>query len=160
PLMRLTDMFLALPILPLLLVCVLLFRDALRGTVGPQAGVLMLIVFIIGVTSWMNTARVVRGEVRALREREFVTAAGALGAGAGRWLLGNGWPTSSSPILVSPPVGTASAFISESARSVVGPGCPPDVPTSGRLLYAGRDWLVITPMRVVSPGLFIWRVVL
>ena len=160
PLMRLTDMFLALPILPLLLVCVLLFRDSLRGTVGPQAGVFLLIVFIIGVTSWMNTARVVRGEVLALKEREFVTAADALGASDGRVLFGHVLPNIMSPILVSASLGMASAIITESALSFLGLGFPPDVPTWGRLLYDGRDYLGITPMRVVWPGMFISLVVL
>ena len=73
--MRLTDLFLALPLLPLLLVIIMLFRDTLRGMFGPETGIFLLIVFIIGITSWMQTARVVRGEVLALKEREFVLAA-------------------------------------------------------------------------------------
>ncbi|HLU82823.1 MAG TPA: ABC transporter permease, partial [Trueperaceae bacterium] len=104
-LMRITDMFLALPILPLLLVAVLLFRDSLRVYIGPQAGVFVLIVVIIGVTSWMNTARVVRGEVLALKEREFVTAADALGARDGRVLGSHILPNIMSPILVSASLG-------------------------------------------------------
>ena len=79
PLMRLTDLFLALPILPLLLVIILLFRDTLRNLYGPEAGIFMLIVFVIGVTSWMNTARIVRGDVLGIKEREFVLAAHSIG---------------------------------------------------------------------------------
>ena len=159
-LMRITDMFLALPILPLLLVAVLLFRDSLRVHIGPQAGVFVLIVVIIGVTSWMNTARVVRGEVLALKEREFVTAADALGARDGRVLGSHILPNIMSPILVSASLGMASAIITESALSFLGLGFPPDVPTWGRLLFDGRDYLGITPMRVVWPGMFISLVVL
>ncbi|HBN31002.1 MAG TPA: peptide ABC transporter, partial [Rhodobacteraceae bacterium] len=67
PLMRLTDLFLALPILPLLLVIIMLFRDTLRGLFGPETGIFILIVFVIGITSWMHTARIVRGDVLALK---------------------------------------------------------------------------------------------
>ncbi|MYA18587.1 MAG: ABC transporter permease, partial [Gammaproteobacteria bacterium] len=74
-LMRSTDLFLALPLLPLLLVIIMLFRDTLRAALGPETGIFLLIVFVIGITSWMQTARIVRGEVLAIKEREFVTAA-------------------------------------------------------------------------------------
>src|SRR5690606_23557317 len=75
PLMRFTDLFLALPLLPLLLVMVMLFREALSKRFGPETGIFILIVAAIAFTSWMNTARIVRGDVLALKEREFVLAA-------------------------------------------------------------------------------------
>ena len=74
PLMRLTDLFLALPVLPLLLVSIMLFRDPLRSVLGPEIGIFVLIVAVIGITSWMQTARIVRGEVLAVKQREFVLA--------------------------------------------------------------------------------------
>ena len=74
-LMRTTDLFLALPLLPLLLVMVLLFREPLNAAFGPETGIFILIVTAIGITSWMPTARIVRGDVLALKEREFVLAA-------------------------------------------------------------------------------------
>lgn len=160
PLMRTTDLFLALPILPLLLVIIMLFRDALRSSFGPQAGIFLLIVFVIGITSWMNTARVVRGEVLAVREREFVTAADALGSSNNRVMWLHILPNVLSPILVSATLGMASAIITESALSFLGLGFPSDVPTWGRLLFEGKDYLAITPMRVVWPGLFISLIVL
>ncbi len=159
-LMALTDIFLSLPILPLLLVVVLLFRDSLRASIGPKAGIFLLIVVIIGITSWMNTARIVRGEVLALKEREFIMAAGALGANDNRVMTAHILPNVMSPILVSAALGMASAIITESALSFLGLGFPPDVPTWGRLLYDGRDYLAITPTRVVWPGVFISLVVL
>ena len=160
PLMRLTDLFLALPILPLLLVIIMLFRDALRSSFGPQTGIFLLIVFVIGITSWMNTARVVRGEVLAVREREFVTAADALGSRSSRVMGLHILPNVLSPILVSATLGMASAIITESALSFLGLGFPSDVPTWGRLLFEGKDYLAISPMRVVWPGLFISLIVL
>ncbi|MDZ4136000.1 MAG: ABC transporter permease subunit, partial [Paracoccaceae bacterium] len=74
-LMRATDLFLALPLLPLLLLMVMLFRESLVMSFGPEGGIFILIVIAIGVTSWMQTARIVRGDVLALKEREFVLAA-------------------------------------------------------------------------------------
>jgi len=79
PLMRLTDLFLALPILPMLLVVIMLFREPLKEALGPNAGIFILVVGIIGITSWMPTARVVRSDVLGLKEREFVMAARSIG---------------------------------------------------------------------------------
>ena len=70
-LMRTTDLFLALPLLPLLLVIIMLFRDKLNAAFGPEGGIFILIVAAIGATSWMQTARIVRGDVLAIKEREF-----------------------------------------------------------------------------------------
>ncbi len=78
-LMRLTDLFLALPLLPLLLVAVLLFREPLSSAFGPEGGTFILIVTLVGITSWMQTARIVRGDVLALKEREFILAARSIG---------------------------------------------------------------------------------
>jgi peptide/nickel transport system permease protein len=86
-LMRLTDLFLALPILPLLLVIIMLFRDTLRSLFGPEIGIFILIVFVIGITSWMQTARIVRGEVLAIKEREFVLAARSIGTRSHRMIF-------------------------------------------------------------------------
>src|SRR5437867_1649942 len=79
-LMRLTDLFLSLPQLPLLLLIVYLFRDALKKTLGPEAGVFVLIVAVIGGLRWMPVARLVRAQFLSLREKEFVEAARSLGA--------------------------------------------------------------------------------
>ncbi len=159
-LMRFTDMFFALPRLPLLLVVIMLYRDKLRSLFGPELGIFMLIVFIIGATSWMTTARIVRGDVLSVKEREFVTAANALGSRNGRVLGLHILPNVLSPILVSATLGMATAIITESALSFLGLGFPSDVPTWGRLLFDGKDYLTLTPMRVVWPGLFISIVVL
>ena len=74
-LMRFTDLFLSLPLLPLLLVMMLLFREPLSTSFGPEKGMFILIVVSIGITSWMPTARIVRGDVLAIKEREFILAA-------------------------------------------------------------------------------------
>ena len=160
PLMRLTDLFLALPILPLLLVIILLFRDTLRNLYGPEAGIFMLIVFVIGVTSWMNTARIVRGDVLGIKEREFVLAAHSIGVRRRKIIFRLILPNVLSPIMVSATLVIANAIITESALSFLGLGFPPDFPTWGRLLYDGTNFIQITPSRVIWPGLFIALTVL
>jgi len=160
PLMRLTDLFLALPILPLLLVIILLFRDTLRTLYGPEAGIFLLIVFVIGITSWMHTARIVRGDVLGIKEREFVTAAHSIGTKKRRIIFRHILPNILSPIMVSATLGIANAIITESALSFLGLGFPPDFPTWGRLLYDGANFIQITPSRVIWPGIFIALTVL
>jgi len=160
PLMRLTDLFLALPLLPLLLVIIMLFRDTLRGMFGPETGIFILIVFIIGATSWMHTARIVRGDVLAQKEREFVLAAKSIGTPDRRVLLRHILPNVLSPIMVSATLGVANAIITESALSFLGLGFPSDFPTWGRLLFDGANYMSLTPARVVWPGLAISLTVL
>ena len=160
PLMRLTDLFLALPLLPLLLVMVLLFRDTLNQAFGPETGIFILIVLAIGVTSWMPTARIVRGDVLALKEREFVLAARSIGTKNGKMITRHILPNVLSPIMVSATLGIANAIITESALSFLGLGFPPDFPTWGRLLFDATDYLQQYPERVFWPGLAISLTVL
>lgn len=159
-LMRMTDLFLALPILPLLLVIIMLFRETLRGLFGPETGIFLLIVFIIGITSWMHTARIVRGDVLALKEREFVLAAKSIGTPSRRIISRHVLPNVMSPIMVSATLGVANAIITESALSFLGLGFPSDFPTWGRLLFDGANFMTLTPARVIWPGLAISLTVL
>ena len=160
PLMRLTDIFLSLPLLPLLLVSIMLFRDTLRAAFGPETGIFLLIVGLIGVTSWMHTARIVRGDVLSIKEREFVTAAHSIGTRRYRIVFRHILPNVLSPIMVSATLGIANAIITESALSFLGLGFPPDFPTWGRLLFDGTNFIQITPSRVIWPGMFIALTVL
>ena len=155
PLMRLTDLFLALPILPLLLVMMLLFREPLNGAFGPETGIFILIVTAIGITSWMPTARIVRGDVLALKEREFVLSARSIGTKNSRIITRHILPNVLSPIMVSATLGIANAIITESALSFLGLGFPPDFPTWGRLLFDATDYLQQYPERVFWPGMAI-----
>ena len=153
--MRLTDLFLALPLLPLLLVIIMLFRDVLRAQFGPEVGIFLLIVFIIGITSWMQTARIVRGDVLALKEREFVMAAQSIGTPSRRIIRRHIMPNVLSPIMVSATLGIATAIITESALSFLGFGFPPDFPTWGKLLFDAVDRMELYPERVLWPGILI-----
>jgi peptide/nickel transport system permease protein len=160
PLMRLTDLFLALPLLPLLLVAVLLFRDRLSGMFGPEGGTFILIVTLVGITSWMQTARIVRGDVLALKEREFILAARSIGTSPSKMITRHLLPNVMSPIMVSATLGIATAIITESALSFLGFGFPPDFPTWGKLLFDSVDRMELYPERVIWPGLLISLTVL
>ncbi|MCI2397992.1 ABC transporter permease [Aliiroseovarius subalbicans] len=159
-LMRITDLFLALPLLPLLLVIIMLFRDTLRAAFGPETGIFLLIVFVIGITSWMQTARIVRGDVLALKEQEFVLAARSIGTPSRRMIGRHILPNVLSPIMVSATLGIANAIITESALSFLGLGFPSDFPTWGRLLYDSTNFMTLNPERVIWPGLAISLTVL
>jgi len=158
PLMRFTDMMLALPILPLLLVIILLFRDSLRAAFGLEAGIFFLIVF--GILGWMPTSRVVRASVLSIKEKEFVEAAVSIGIQQHLVLAKHVFPNVLSPIIVAATLSIANAIITESALSFLGLGFPSDVPTWGRLLFDGKDFLIFTPWVVIWPGLFISLTVL
>jgi peptide/nickel transport system permease protein len=160
PLMRLTDLFLALPVLPLLLVMVMLFRDALAHLMGLNMGIFTLIVTAIGITSWMHAARIVRGEVLALKEREFVLAARSIGTPPWRMITRHILPNVLSPVMVAATLGIAQAIITESVLSFLGLGFPPDFPTWGRLLYDGIQYMQQSPGLVIWPGLAISLTVL
>ncbi len=159
-LMRFTDLVLALPLLPLLLVMMLLFRDPLRAAFGPENGIFILIVAGIGITSWMQTARIVRGDVMALKEREFVLAARSIGTPSRRMITRHLLPNVLSPIMVSATLGLATAIITESALSFLGLGFPSDFPTWGKILFDNVDRMTRFPERVLFPGLAISLTVL
>ncbi|MFN4158908.1 MAG: ABC transporter permease [Gemmobacter sp.] len=160
PLMRLTDLFLALPLLPLLLLMVLLYRERLVMSFGPETGIFILIVAAIAITSWMNTARIVRGDVLAIKEREFVLASKSIGTPSGRMITRHILPNVLSPIMVSATLGVANAVITESALSFLGLGFPPDFPTWGRLLNDGMPYINLSPERVLWPALVLSALVL
>ena len=159
-LMRFTDLFLSLPLLPLLLVMMLLFREPLSTSFGPEKGMFVLIVVSIGITSWMPTARIVRGDVLAIKEREFILAARSIGGTDTKIIFRHILPNVLSPIMVSATLGIANAIITESALSFLGLGFPPDFPTWGRLLNDAVDYLQQFPERVFWPGLAISLTVL
>lgn len=159
-LMWLTDLFLSLPQLPLLLLIIYLFRDALTGIVGPEMGVFILIVTIIGLFNWMQVARLVRAQFFSLREKEFVEAARALGASRFRLVWKHILPNALGPVIVAATIDVAAAIIAESTLSFLGLGFPPDIPTWGRLLFDAKDNLDFAPHWAIFPGLAIFLTVL
>ena len=159
-LMRFTDLVLSLPLLPLLLVAVTLFRQPLRAAFGPEQGMFVLIVGIIAITSWMQTARIVRGEILALKEREFILAARSIGTTPYKIITRHLLPNIMSPIMVSATLGLATAIITESALSFLGVGFPSDFPTWGKMLADSVPRMTEYPERVLLPGIAISLTVL
>ncbi len=159
-LMWVTDLFLSLPQLPLLLLIIYLFRDSLKKIVGPEMGVFILIVIVIGGFRWMPVARLVRAQFLSLREKEFVEAARALGASPLRQVVRHILPNAMGPVIVAATIDVAAAIIAESTLSFLGLGFPPDIPTWGRLLYDAKDYLDIAPYWALFPGTAIFLAVL
>ena len=160
PLMRITDLFLSLPTLPVLLVLVYLFRDTLKDIFGPEVGIFLMVVFVIGILNWMPVARLVRASFLSLKQKEFVEAARCVGAQDGRIIFRHILPNTLGPVLVAATIGVGGAIITESTLSFLGLGFPSDVPTWGRILFDGSNFLDIAPHWVVFPGMCIVIVVL
>ena len=159
-LMRITDLFLSLPQLPLLLLIVYLFRDSLKSALGPEAGVFVMIVAVIAGLRWMPVARLVRAQFLSLREKEFVEAARSLGAATSRQVVRHILPNALGPVIVAGSLDVAAAIIAESSLSFLGLGFPPDIPTWGRILYDAKDNLDFAPHWALFPGTAIFLTVL
>lgn len=158
-LMWLTDLFLSLPQLPLLLLVIYLFRDALKSVFGPEGGVFVLIVAVIGGLRWMPVARLVRAQFLSLREKEFVEAARALGATRLRQVVRHILPNALGPVIIAGTIDVAAAILAESTLSFLGLGFPPDIPTWGRILFDSKDYLDIAPHWAMFPGAAIFLAV-
>jgi peptide/nickel transport system permease protein len=159
-LMWLTDLFLSLPQLPLLLLLIYLFRESLKSVFGPEVGVFIMIVVVIGGFRWMPVARLVRAQFFSLREKEFVEAARALGATTTRQVVRHILPNALGPVIVAGTIDVAAAIIAESTLSFLGLGFPPDIPTWGRILFDSKDYLDIAPHWALFPGAAIFLAVL
>jgi len=159
-LMWLTDLFLSLPQLPLLLLLIYLFRDSLKAVFGPEVGVFIMIVLVIGGFRWMPVARLVRAQFFSLREKEFVEAARALGASTTRQVVRHILPNALGPVIVAGTIDVAAAIIAESTLSFLGLGFPPDIPTWGRILFDAKDYLDIAAHWAIFPGTAIFLAVL
>ncbi len=159
-LMWVTDLFLSLPQLPLLLLLIFLFREPLKAAFGLEIGIFILIVVVIGGFRWMPVARLVRAQFFSLREKEFVEAARALGASVPRQVVRHILPNSLGPVIVAGTIDIAAAILAESTLSFLGLGFPPDVPTWGRILYDGRDYMDLAMHWALFPGIAIFLTVL
>lgn len=159
-LMWVTDLFLSLPQLPLLLLVIYLFREQLKAIFGVEGGVFILIVVVIGGLRWMPVARLVRAQFLSLREKEFVEAAKAQGATRYRQMTRHILPNALGPVIVASTIEVSSAIIAESTLSFLGLGFPPDIPTWGRLLFDAKDQLDTAPHWALFPGAAIFLTVL
>ena len=159
-LMWVTDLFLSLPQLPLLLLIFYLFNDTLKKWIGPEAGVFVLVVAVIGGLRWMPVARLVRAQFLTLREKEFVEAARALGASPWRQVTVHFLPNAMGPVIVAATIDVAAAIIAESTLSFLGLGFPPDIPTWGRILFDAKDHMDVAVHWALFPGALIFITVL
>lgn len=159
-LMRLTDLFISLPQLPVLLLVIYLFREAIKQIVGPEVGIFLLIIIVVGGLNWMSVARLVRASFLTTREQDFVTAAKAIGASSQRLIWVHILPNVLSPVIVAATLAVGTAIITESTLSFLGLGFPPDVPTWGRMLYDAQNYLETAPYLALFPGLAIFLTVL
>ena len=144
----------------MLLLLIYLFRDSLKALVGPELGIFILIVAAIGAFRWMIVARLVRAQFFALREKEFVEAARALGASTFRVVVRHILPNALGPVIVAGTIDVAAAIITESTLSFLGLGFPPDIPTWGRILFDAKDNLDVAPHWALFAGGAIFLAVL
>jgi peptide/nickel transport system permease protein len=158
-LMRITDMFISLPALPLLLLTIYLFRDSLRDKFGPNLGIFLLIVFLIGILNWMPVARLVRASFLSIKEKEFIEAARCIGATRTSLIFKHIMPNSLGPVIVAATLSVGASIVTESALSFLGLGFPPDVPTWGRLLFDSVNFMQLAPHMVIFPALMIFLAV-
>ena len=125
---------------------------ALKAVFGPEGGIFILIVLVIGGLRWMPVARLVRAQFLSLREKDFVEAARALGASPLRQVVRHILPNALGPVIIAGTIDVAAAIIAESTLSFLGLGFPPDVPTWGRLLFDAKDFLDIAAHWALFPG--------
>ncbi len=147
--MRLVDIMLCFPSFFLILAVIAFLEPNLFN-----------IMVVIGLTSWMGVARLVRAEALTLRERDYVAAARLSGASLGRILFIHILPNALPPILVSATLGVAGAILVESSLSFLGLGVQPPTPSWGNMLLEGKESLEISPWLSVFPGLAILFTVL
>jgi peptide/nickel transport system permease protein len=148
-LMRFVDMMLCFPTFFLIL--------AVIAIVEPSISTIMI---VIGLTSWMDVARLVRAEILTLKERDFVLAARAVGARDFRVIFRHILPNALSPVFVSATFGVAGAILTESGLSFLGLGVQPPDPSWGNILYSGKDYIMTAWWLSVFPGLAILITVL
>ncbi|MDQ3780290.1 MAG: ABC transporter permease [Chloroflexota bacterium] len=164
-LMRLTDLFISLPQVPLLLVISFLYKQSFYNFFEQRfgdgtLGIFVLIVLVIGILNWMPTARLVRASFLAMKEKEFVEAARSIGATRPILMFKHILPNVMSPIIVAATLGVGAAIITESALSFLGLGFPSDVPTWGSMLYDAKDRFDFAPHEALFPGAMIFLTVL
>ena len=156
-LMRLTDVFLSFPSLFVLILLSFLLRESQLPLLS---GGVTSIALVIGATSWMSVARLVRATFLSLKEEEFVTAARAYGASDARIVSQHIAPNSAGPIIVNATMGVAWAILVESGLSFLGFGIQPPTPSWGNMLTDGQDTLSLYPWLAIFPGLMIFITVI
>lgn len=166
--MRLVDLCLSLPDLPILLVLSILFRvwfagwraPFVLGFEPPEVKAITIFALILSLLGWMGISRLVRSQIIALREQSFIEATRALGAGAGRIVFRHMLPNALAPIIVATTLATGNFIILESTLSYLGYGVDPLTPTWGNMLFSVQEVIWSRPYLALYPGLLILITVL
>ena len=148
-LMRFTDATYAFPDLLLVILFVAVFRES---WIGQAYGGVFAIFFAIGIVGWVNVARLVRGQILSLKEREFVLAATALGASQSEVLRRHLLPNTLGPVIVAITFGIPAAIFVESSLSFIGIGIKPPMPSWGSMIDEGYDLILVSYWPVVFPA--------
>ena len=143
-LMRLVDIMLCFPTFFLILAVIAVLEPSLTN-----------IMIVIGLTSWMGVARLVRAEFLSLKEQEFVQAARAFGASDVRIIFRHLLPNAMAPVLIAATFGVAGAILTESALSFFGLGVQPPTPSWGNILSSGYKYIDFAHWLSIYPGLAI-----
>ena len=156
-LMRFTDIIYAFPDFLFLLIIVASFRNSPFGKVMDG---LMLIFVAIAIVGWVGVARLTRGQVLALKEREFVEAARSVGASSGRIMSKHLLPNALAPLIVTAAFAVPSAILGEATLSFLGVGIIPPTPSWGQMINEGFPLFSSNPWAVLMPGICISVVML
>jgi peptide/nickel transport system permease protein len=162
-LMRVTDSLLALPTIPLLIILASVDHTkipVLGEMVSPESASIVKMVIVLVTFSWMTQARLVRGEILAIKEQEYVQAAKTSGMGSARIILGELLPNVLSPVIVSVTLSIGSSILFEAALSFLGLGIQPPTPSWGNMLNNAQEIVQTAPSLAVIPGLLILAIVI
>ena len=161
--MRLTDAVIALPLLPLLIVLAAVDLSKLgvpASLAQSEAASLYRILLIVALVGWTTVARLVRGTTLSVRERDFVRAAVAQGAGPLRIMLRHILPNVVSPIIVATTLSVGNVILTESVLSFLGLGIQPPLPSWGNMLTNAQELIWQAPALAIYPGLLIFVTVI
>lgn len=147
--MRFVDIMLCFPTFFLILAVIAILEPSIFN-----------IMVVIGATSWMGVARLIRAEILTLKERDYVTAARIMGASNSWIILRHLIPNAIAPVMVSATLGIGGAILTESALSFLGIGVQPPVPSWGNILMDGKSTLGVAWWLTIFPGVFIFLTVL
>jgi len=157
-LMRVTDALISLPLLPVMIVIAAVDMQKLpflKSLVSPQNESILKMIIILCLFSWMTVARLVRGSILSLREREFILAARTLGATDFTIILRHMFPNVIAPMLVSITLGVGESILFEAALSFLGLGIQPPTPSWGNMLFNAQELIYQAPFLAILPGVMI-----
>lgn len=157
-LMRVTDALISLPLLPVMIVIAAIDMQkvpVLNSLVGAQNESILKMIIILCLFSWMTVARLVRGSILSLREREFILAARTLGAKDSTIILRHMFPNVIAPMLVSITLGVGESILFEAALSFLGLGIQPPTPSWGNMLFNAQELIYQAPFLAIIPGVMI-----